>query len=412
MISWSEEETNFLLSNYEHESNDYLAHILKKTKKAIDSKANKLGLKKDQLYISNTNKKRVSLNRWKEKSWTKSEIDTLVKNIDSLSNEELSNMLSRSKDSIVSMCRRLNIQRKTKYNKEYIESECLKYITKSEMRLVDPNLYHWLHKNGKIKDLTSHMMNVSYSTPQLILAYILKVFNKKYIYNDRKVISPYEIDIFFKEYNLGFEYDGKYYHPEASTLKINLCLKKDIKLIVINEDNLIKRNFESYVRNIKDQILKNIHDINQYLKTDISTEELISYPIDKSEIFKNIFEINEIKRICDKYKNYSDFIRDERKTYNKIRYLGLLDEFTKHMRLDNISENLKYIIEKKKFYNVGDVILIEYWYNGMICPVRVLEHVGRKFKVSHNVEGSKIKNAPDELVTTNDIIDHYRTDSI
>jgi hypothetical protein len=82
------------------------------------------------------------------------------------------------------------------------------------------------------------------------------------------------------------------------------------------------------------------------------------------------------------------------------------------MRPGNISKNLKYIIEKKNFYKVGDIVLIEYWYNGMICPVRILDHIGKKFKVSHNVEGSKIKNAPDELITINDIIDYYRTDSI
>ena len=73
---------------------------------------------------------------------------------------------------------------------------------------------------------------------------------------------------------------------------------------------------------------------------------------------------------------------------------------------------MKHLFEFKSFYKTGDKILIEYWYNDMVTPVEIIEKVGRKFKVSHNIEGSKIKNAPDELVTTNDIIDHYRTDSI
>lgn len=73
---------------------------------------------------------------------------------------------------------------------------------------------------------------------------------------------------------------------------------------------------------------------------------------------------------------------------------------------------MKHLFEFKSFYKPGDKILIDYWYNDMVTPVEIIEKVGRKFKVSHNVEGSKIKNAPDELVTTNDIIDHYRTDSI
>jgi hypothetical protein len=73
---------------------------------------------------------------------------------------------------------------------------------------------------------------------------------------------------------------------------------------------------------------------------------------------------------------------------------------------------MKHLFEFKSFYKPGDKILIEYWYNDMVTPCSIIEKVGRKFKVSHNVEGSKIKNAPDELITIGDIIDHYRTDSI
>lgn len=73
---------------------------------------------------------------------------------------------------------------------------------------------------------------------------------------------------------------------------------------------------------------------------------------------------------------------------------------------------MKHLFEYKSFYKPGDKILIEYWYNHMITPVVILEKVGRRFRVSHKVEGSKIQNAPEELIKTEDIIDHYRTDSI
>jgi hypothetical protein len=70
---------------------------------------------------------------------------------------------------------------------------------------------------------------------------------------------------------------------------------------------------------------------------------------------------------------------------------------------------MQFIVEFKSFYKVGDIVLIEYWFNDMITPVRVIEQVSpRTFKVSHNIEQSKIFNAPDEIINSSDIIDYFR----
>ena len=70
---------------------------------------------------------------------------------------------------------------------------------------------------------------------------------------------------------------------------------------------------------------------------------------------------------------------------------------------------MKFICEFKSFYNEGDIVLIEYWYNDMITPVKILEKISSKsYKVSHNISESKIQNAPDEVVKTTDIIDRFR----
>ncbi len=68
---------------------------------------------------------------------------------------------------------------------------------------------------------------------------------------------------------------------------------------------------------------------------------------------------------------------------------------------------MNYLLEFKNYYKEGDLVLIEYWYNGMVTPVKILEKVGRRFKVTHNISQSQIFNAPDELVSSSDIIDHY-----
>ena len=67
---------------------------------------------------------------------------------------------------------------------------------------------------------------------------------------------------------------------------------------------------------------------------------------------------------------------------------------------------MNYLLEFKNYYKEGDLVLIEYWYNGMITPVKILEKIGRRFKVTHNISQSQIFNAPDEIVSSSDIIDH------
>ena len=70
---------------------------------------------------------------------------------------------------------------------------------------------------------------------------------------------------------------------------------------------------------------------------------------------------------------------------------------------------MQFIVEFKSFYKVDDIVLIEYWYNDIVTPVKILEQTSsRSFKISHNVPQSKIFNAPDEIIKTSDIIDNAR----
>ena len=68
---------------------------------------------------------------------------------------------------------------------------------------------------------------------------------------------------------------------------------------------------------------------------------------------------------------------------------------------------MNYLFEFKNYYKEGDLVLIEYWYNDMITTVKILEKIGRRYKVTHNISQSQIFNAPDEIINASDIIDHY-----
>ena len=100
----------------------------------------------------------------------------------------------------------------------------------------------------------------------------------------------------------------------------------------------------------------------------------------------------------------------------------------KYHSLGEYVEHLKEIIEdKEKFSSIlgkylkiptkkydskrfeeNDIVLIEYWYKDIITPVRILEKSGRKYLISHNVDGSSLKNAPDETIKKDRIIDHFK----
>lgn len=140
----------------------------------------------------------------------------------------------------------------------------------------------------------------------------------------------------------------------------------------------------------------------------LSDSEL-SNIINNKKVFENLIDIDNLRLICKKYDDYSEFIKKEKRTYNKLYYMGLLSEFTKHMNIkSNENGELKNILERKEFYKVGDKVLIEYWYNGMITCVMVRDIIGRTFKVTHKIPESKIFNAPDEIIKSSDIIDYYK----
>lgn len=69
---------------------------------------------------------------------------------------------------------------------------------------------------------------------------------------------------------------------------------------------------------------------------------------------------------------------------------------------------MNFILEFKSFYKPEDIVLIKYWYNRMVTPVKIIEKKGNRFLVSHDIESSKIRNAPNELIKSSEIISIYR----
>ena len=61
---------------------------------------------------------------------------------------------------------------------------------------------------------------------------------------------------------------------------------------------------------------------------------------------------------------------------------------------------MKFLLEFKSFLKEGDNVLIEYWYNDMVTPVKIVEKISKvSYKVSHNVPNSKFLMLPMKLLS-------------
>ena len=77
-----------------------------------------------------------------------------------------------------------------------------------------------------------------------VLEYIKFVYTGKINENNKKIIKPYELDIYLPELKLAIEYNGEYWHnkreqekPGYHQLKEKLCQQRDITLINVWEND-------------------------------------------------------------------------------------------------------------------------------------------------------------------------------
>lgn len=248
-------------------------------------------------------------------------------------------------------------------NLENLREIASKYKTRGEFQFMDNSAYTTARCNGFLDDICSHMISVSYSIPQLILKYILNnLLSDECLYNSRKIIAPYELDLYYDKYKLAFEYDGKGWHQnnENDKKKEFLCNEKNITLITIIENN------RRYEEDIKNQIIENLSIINKITNKNIKQDDVLKLEIDFKKLFDNILDFDDIKQIIGKYKFYEDFKKENLKLYNKLVRMNLLNLITLERINGGYDENdVKLIVDKYEYLN--DLIENDKKYYTWIC---------------------------------------------
>lgn len=276
-----------------------------------------------------------------------------------------------------------------------------KYQTKSEFQKLDSSAYQTARRKGILDEICQHMHKKSFSIPQLICKYFFdNLLMERGLYNNRKIIAPYEIDIFYQKHNLAIEYDGKGWHNhdetiKRDTIKNELCQKNKILLLRFKENN------RKYEEDISKQIIQYIKIINKHCNVKLNKKQILALKIDYQYLFEQIktpsideilqktilcknikdfqrlhgydyyylmktnqlhiidnirtrkrHSINNVKKICLSISTYSDLITNHYDIYLFLRKNNILKQYTSHMikgRRDPYSvEEIKTIAKQYK----------------------------------------------------------------
>lgn len=280
---WTTMEIKKLKELYPNNYNEKIATILKKSKKAIDLKGYRLGLKKSETLLQKRNK---------------SGYDTRIKN----GGRSLSYLI--------------------------VKEIASKYKTKIDFARGDNSAYQTARINGWLNEICSHMTIIKFSIPQLICKDILdQLLLSKSMYNTRKIIPPYELDLYYAEFNLAFEYQGIYWHKNNNndSIKEALLLKNNIHFIKIYEING-SRNYE---KDIKKQIIDNLDLISKIVNRKIKKVEVLDIQV--NNIYDKLYNKEELIDVAKKYLDYDKFKNLEPSVYKKLCKLSLIKDATKHM---------------------------------------------------------------------------------
>ena len=347
--TWTVDDENFLIKNYKVLNNKEISIKLNKPITSIRTKSIRMGLKKEDI-------------------WSDSDLKFLIDNYSENFNYDLEKILNKNVSAINNKAHKLNLYKSKEQKSKHISKRnkmvgrdlncnllteiAKKYKSRGEFQKKDSSAYSSARTKNILDDICEHMIPQSFSVPQLILKDIIEqLIDTDIKYNTRKIIKPYELDIYLPEFNIAFEYNGKGWHKnnKNDVIKIEKCLNKNIKLFTFLENN---RNYEN---DIKEQFIKILKDFNDICNTKVTEDDIKI--INVNNVYKYIYNIDDLLSISKKYTLFKEFKEKESVVYRKLCKLKLLDTATIHMSGRRKRKNITEIKEKvKNFEYLLDLI--------------------------------------------------------
>lgn len=226
-----------------------------------------------------------------------------------------------------------------------------------ETFIISKSLFN--HKNSDNSVLCPICNPPTLSTKEIeILNFIRNNYDFEIVSNEKKILSPYELDIYLPELKLAFEYNGIYWHNELNKEndyhlnKTEECEKQGIQLVHIWEDDwlykqeivksiilnkLCKTNNKIYARNCE---IKEINDIN-LIKNFLEANHIQGYINSKIKI--GLFYKKEL--VC--LMTFNTIVGKKRINKGEYELLRFCNKLNTNV-IGGASKLFKYVIDKYK----------------------------------------------------------------
>ena len=236
-----------------------------------------------------------------------------------------------------------------KRTNEFLREQALKYKTRSEFAEKDGSAYSKACKMNIIDNICEHMINQTHSIPQKIVYLIFnKLLKIEGLYNTRKIIPPFELDVYYPKLNFGIEYNGELWHTnnfthvnffneERHQRKMLKIKEKNINVLFIHEKCI--HSFNEYYDFIKSYIIGELDFINICCNSNFTRDDVMNIEIDMDKCYKDNIDWQEVESIVHKCNSTEELYTNHLKIYRYLlrykKYNYLLD-ILKNKTIENL----------------------------------------------------------------------------
>lgn len=259
LLDIKEKKKETTLKNYDVEYAHQSEKVLEKQKNNV-----KLKYGVDYIFQNNDIKDKIKKTNLLKYGYEVSSKNVIIKNKISKGN-----ILNKNKKTFFNNNSLININ--NEYNTFELKCDC----GKEHIYTINRILYYKRNETLTTKCTICNPINKNISgLEKQLIDFIVQNYNGEVLLNNKKIISPYEIDIYLPELKLGFEFNGLYWHSELYKTnnyhrnKTEMCVKNEIQLVHIYEDDWLYKNdiIKSVILNKLKRIKNRIYSRNCEIK--------------------------------------------------------------------------------------------------------------------------------------------------